>query len=193
MPMLSKAFRGRFVAGASQPRANRESCDISLMTAAQLIPQSDCAELHQVDVTSEVLDCYKTAEMRATDAGWLACRQTENAVVFSRAIAPWDLVLHLRQMAPGVIGPARNHRSRSPPDWTKTATIRSPGKNYPRPGRVFPDASSQRVWDSNAACRGLSAEVTVIVGNEWDTGAIARNSDFVRRTGESACSPTAAP
>ena len=31
--------------------ANRESCDVSLMTASQLIPQSDCAELHSVDVT----------------------------------------------------------------------------------------------------------------------------------------------
>ena len=51
MPLLSKAFRGRFVAGAPQPRANRKSCDISLMTAAQLVPQSDRAELHQVDVT----------------------------------------------------------------------------------------------------------------------------------------------
>ena len=27
--------------------ANREFCDVSLMTAAQLIPQSDFAELHQ--------------------------------------------------------------------------------------------------------------------------------------------------
>ena len=31
--------------------ANRESCDVSLMTVSQLIPQSDCAELHSVDVT----------------------------------------------------------------------------------------------------------------------------------------------
>ena len=35
--------------------ANRESCDVSLTTVSQLIPQSNCAELHSVDVT---------------DAGW---------------------------------------------------------------------------------------------------------------------------
>ena len=44
---VSRTLRSRHLATA----ANRESCDVSLMTATQLIPQSDCAELHQVDVT----------------------------------------------------------------------------------------------------------------------------------------------
>ena len=47
---VSRTLRSRRLATA----ANRESCDVSLMTAAQLIPQSDCAELHQVDVANAV-------------------------------------------------------------------------------------------------------------------------------------------
>ena len=38
------------------------------MTAAQLVPQSDCAELQQVDVSSEVLDCPKISAVLSTYA-----------------------------------------------------------------------------------------------------------------------------
>ncbi len=44
---VSRTLRSRRLATAG----NCEFCDISLMTAAQLIPQYDYAELHQVDVT----------------------------------------------------------------------------------------------------------------------------------------------